>query len=251
MVGIICNDDHDVFAAVARRLERAGVSVRFFEPGRPLGEADIADLSLLMNKKVAPASMDALAHAERTGLRTWNGYWTVVLGLRLVGYSALEHVGFQVPPVSLEEPDGEYVAKTLADWHFRPDPERNGEGDIYQELVPATPVDYKYYAVDTGSDIRVRVLKTTSKLHGPKEPIALVEPEPRLADRVRDLMRLTDSQALGVDCVRADGKYWAVDVNPAMSFRNAEMEAELAASVLARLSPTGTGEVVGAESTRA
>jgi hypothetical protein len=234
-VGLVCNEGHAVFGAVAERLERAGVAVEFFEPGRPLGEAELSGLSLLMNKKVDPESFRALAWAERNGLPTWNGYRTLLLGMRMVGYRALERVGFRVPPVSTEKPPGEYVAKTLVDWHFHPDPERNGEGDVYQELVPATPVDYKYYGVDTGTETEVRVLRTTSKLHGEKVPLGLVEPEPGLAAKLRDLMGLTDSQALGVDVVEADGEWWAVDVNPAMSFRNAGMEPALAASVFERL----------------
>lgn len=245
-VGFICNADHDVFAAVARRLAAAGVAVEFFEPGRPLGTEALSPLSLLLNKKVDPESVRALAWAERNGLRTWNGYRTVLLGLRLVGYSALERVGFRVPPVHTEPPAGDHVAKTLADWHFHPDPERNGEGDLYQEFVPADPVDDKYYAVDTGERIVVRVLRTTSKLQGEKRPLGLVDPDPALARKVRRLVRLTGSQALGVDVVEAEGTHYAVDVNPAMSFRHAGMEGELAASVLAMLAdgPADAGATV-------
>ncbi|MFC7133209.1 MULTISPECIES: hypothetical protein [Salinibaculum] len=245
-VGLICNADHDIFADVARRLEAAGITVTFFEPGRRLTDADLADLALLMNKKVDPESFHALLAAQRLGVPTWNGFRTLLLGVRLLGYQKLRDVGFRVPPTHLTRPDGQHVAKTHVDWHFRPDPELNGEGDVYQELVPATPVDYKYYAVDTGSDIVVQVLKTTSKLRGEKRPLGLVEPDPDLARQVRALLRRTGTQALGVDCVRADGQYWAVDVNPAMSFRNAAMVPDLVESVLARL-PGGTDSVDAAE----
>lgn len=245
-VGLICNETHAVFGEVAARLEAAGVGVQFFEPGRVLDADDLDGLSLLMNKKVDPASFYALARAERDGLPTWNGYRTMLLGMRLVGYRALERVGCRVPPVSFERPDGAYVAKTLADWHFEPDPELGGDGDIYQELVPASPFDYKYYAVDTGDDVSVRVLRTTSKLHGEKEPLGFVEPDPELDTRVRRLLRLTGSQALGVDFVEADGEFWAVDVNPAMSFRHVGMEPDLVTSVLARLDVGSETAVVDA-----
>jgi glutathione synthase/RimK-type ligase-like ATP-grasp enzyme len=234
-VGLICDADHDVFAAVARRLEAAGVDVRFFEPGRVLDAAAVEGLSLLMNKKVDPASLHALTLAEEAGVPTWNGVQTMLLGVRVVGYWFLERAGFRVPDVELEEPEGEYVAKTFVDWHFHPDPEVDGDGDVYQPLLPATPVDYKYYAVDTGGDVEVRVLRTTSKLHGEKEPLGTTAPDPDLAANLRRLLGLTDSQALGVDVVEADGDRWAVDVNPAMSFRNAGMVDELVASVVAAL----------------
>jgi hypothetical protein len=245
-VGIICNDDHSVFGAVADRVETAGATVEFFEPGRALDDDDLCGLSLLMNKKVDPESFRALARAERNGIATWNGYRTLLLGMRLVGYRALEHVGFRVPPVSFEQPDCEYVAKTLADWHFHPDPEKNGDGDIYQKYLTATPLDYKYYAVDTGSGIEVRVLQTTSKLQGEKRPLGLVDPNPGLAAKLRRLVRRTESQALGVDCIEADGEFWAVDVNPAMSFRHAGLEAELADSVCRTLTESTVSDWVSA-----
>jgi hypothetical protein len=234
-VGLICNEGHSVFGEVAERLGGEGISVEFFEPGQVVDEDDLRGLTLLMNKKVDPASLHALTWAERNDLVTWNGYRTMLLGMRPMGYALLEHVGFRVPEFTFEKPSTDYVAKTFADWHFHPDPELNGEGDVYQRLVPAAPVDYKYYAVDVGTDIEVRVLKTTSKLHGEKEPLRLVSPEPRFADRLRSLMRLTDSQALGVDLVEGDDGFWAVDVNPAMSFRNAGMVDHLVESVLHRL----------------
>jgi len=245
-VGLICNPDHDVFGVVADRLRRRGLRVTVFAPGRELTEPELAELDLLMNKKVAPASVRALAAAERRGLATWNGYWTVLLGARFVGYSALERAGARVPPAATDPPEGEYVAKSPVDWHTAPDPERNGEGTVYQELVAAEPVDYKYYAVDTGRETVVRVLRTTSKLHGEKRPLGMVEPAPGPAATVRRLLALTDTQAIGVDFLRAEGEWYAVDVNPAMSFRNAGMETELVASVLARLPATAAQPLVDA-----
>jgi len=235
-VGLICNEDHAVFSRVADRLAAAGVRVSVFEPGRPLDDDTLGDLSLLMNKKVDPASLSALVRAERRGLPTWNGSQTMLLGVRLLGYRLLEEVGLRVPPVFFEPPPGDYVAKPFVDWHFRGDPVLNGEGDLYQEYVAAAHVDEKYYAVDVGPEITVRVLETTSKLHSDeKEPLGLVDPDPDIASRVRRLLRLTGSQAIGVDVVEGERASWAVDVNPAMSFRHTGMEDELAASVLAVL----------------
>lgn len=224
-----------MFSVVARRLRGRNVAVRFFEPGRAVGDEELTDLTLLMNKKVDPHSYRALRRAESLGIRTWNGTTTMLLGARLVGYHVLERAGARVPPVTLEKPDGDYVAKTYFDWHFHPDPELNGEGDVYQELVEADPVDYKYYAVDTGDDVVVRVLRARSKLRGEKEPLGIESPDPEPAEQVREVMRLTDTQAIDVDFVEADGQYWAVDVNPAMSFRGASMKDELVESVLATL----------------
>lgn len=235
---MICNPDHDVFTEVAEKLRRSGLDVEFFRPGRAIAPEDLQSLTLLMNKKVDPHSFRALAWAESHGIPVWNGYRTMLLGARLIGYNALERVGCRVPPVSTEKPDGPYVAKTYFDWHFHPDPELNGEGDLYQELLPTDPVDYKYYAVDVGDSIEVRVLLSTSKLYGEKEYLDVVDPDPEPAACVRRLMTLVDAQAIGVDFVRSDGEYWAVDVNPAMSFRGAEMESALAASALARIEAT-------------
>lgn len=244
-VGLVCNEEHDVFSGVTARLERLGIETTFFEPGRRLEEADLSGLSLLMNKKVDPESFRALAWAESNGLPTWNGFVPLLLGIRPLGDWALDRVGFRVPPGSFVRPAGDYVAKTLVDFHSQPDPVLNGYGQWYQEHVPAPAIDYKYYAVATGSAIEVRVLKTTSKLHGAKRPLELVTPDPDLADTVRRLVTMTDAQALGVDLVVAEGQYWAVDVNPAPSFRHTGMEHDLVASILARL--VATRERVGAD----
>lgn len=234
-IGIICNEEHDVFSAVAARLERLGAETRFFEPGRALEAADLSGLSLLMNKKVDVESFRALARAESNGLPTWNGFVPLLLGIRPIGDWALDRAGFRVPPGSFEKPAEDHVAKSLVDFHSQPDPVLNGDGEWYQVHVPAPAIDYKYYAIATGSSNEVRVLKTTSKLHGEKRPLELVAPDPDLADKLRRLVAMTDAQALGVDLVVAEGQYWAVDVNPAPSFRHTGMEDELVASVLARL----------------
>jgi hypothetical protein len=236
-IGFICKPDHDVFRPLATRLEEAGATVEFFQSASVVDAAALERLSLLVNKKVEPSSFGLLARAERSGLATWNGYPTVLLGLRMVGYRALERAGFPVPPVSTEKPDQEYIAKSLADYHGQPPPERNGEGDIYQVFLDATPVDYKYYAVDTGSAIAVKVFRTTPKLDGDPRVRNRCDADPLVATRLRRLLRAVDAQALGVDCRKSRQQYYAVDVNPAMSFRNTAMENALYESLLSRVPP--------------
>ena len=231
-MGLVCRRDHEVFGAVARRLEAAGLTVTFFDPGTPIATESLADLSLLVNKAAHPESFRALAWAERHGLPTWNGYETALLAFRLVGYRALEWVGFEVPPVSTTPPAGPHLTKRIVDWNPAVD---TPVPVFHQELVDARPVDYKYYAVDTGDEIRTQTLLTTSKRLGPKRSLGLVTPHPFLAAKLRLLLRTTGSQALGVDFVEADQQFWAVDLNPAPSFADVAMVEPLTDSILARL----------------
>lgn len=235
-IGLVCNPDHEVFAAVAAELEARGFEVAFLEPSRPVEPATIASLDLLANKKVTPASFRALRDAERLGVPTWNGATTMLLGARLVGLRALEAVGFAVPATTLEPPATPYVAKPRFDWLGGPDPVVNGAGDVYQPLLPAAPVDDKYYGVDDGDRVHVRALRSRSKLYGEKEPLAVVEPDPAVAEKVRALMAKTDAQAIGVDVIWSRGEPVAVDVNPSMSCRHVGLEPALADSMAARVS---------------
>jgi hypothetical protein len=239
-IGLICDAGHSVFSVVAEDLEDRGFRVEFFEPGQRVAPGTIDGLDLLANKKVDPESFRALRYAERHDVPTWNGYTTATLGARLVGLTALEAVGFEVPRTTREKPAGEYVAKSLFDWHDADGPELNGEGDVYQELLPAKPIDDKYYAVDDGDRIHVRLVLTESKLSGSKEYLGRGDPVPSVAANLRRLLERTGSQAIGVDVVRSHGEYYAVDVNPAMSFRNAGLETELADSMAAGVRAAGT-----------
>lgn len=232
LVGFVCRPDHEVFRAVARRVEEAGARTTFFQPGERLDQATLSELSLLVNKAVHPASFQALAWAERNGLPAWNGYETSLLAFRLLGYRALEQVGFHVPETSTSPPDGEYLTKRIVDWSV---PAVGPVPEFYQRLVPARPIDYKYYVVDTGTEIRTQALLTTSKRLGPKRALGLVTPHPFLAAKLRLLVRFTGAQALGVDFVEAEGQFWAVDLNSAPSFEDIGMVGPLTESVLARL----------------
>lgn len=231
-VGLVCPRDDEVFGAVARRLDAAGVTATFFEPGSPLAVESLLDLSLLVNVATHPESFRALARAERNGIQTWNGYETALLGFKLVGYRALERVGFDVPTVSTTPPEGAYLTKRIVDWH----PDVDTPVPVFhQELVDGRPVDYRYYVVDTGDEVRTRTLLTTSKRLGARRSLGLVTPHPFLAAKLRLLLRTTGSKALGVDFVKADQQFWAVDLDPAPSFADVGMVGPLTDSILARL----------------
>ena len=148
-IGFLCKTSKPVFTEVAERLRNEGFQVRFFHPRSELAERQTADLSLIVNKKTLPVALPGLRRARRAGTPLWNNLQaTILFSSRLVGLRALSKAGFHTPAVSFEKPEGEYVAKGYYVWHD--EPELNGEGDFYHELIPTEPVDYKYYAVDDG-----------------------------------------------------------------------------------------------------
>jgi len=234
-IGILCQKHKPVFSDVAERLRNAGFRVRFFHPETPPSREHLADLSVLVNKKTLPGALPALRHARRTGTALWNNLQaTVLFSSRLVGLYALSAMGFHTPEVSFEKPDGEYVAKGYYIWDD--EPELNGEGDFYQELIPTEPVDYKYYAVDDGARIHVAGRRVTSKLYGEKQFLDQLEVKPALAASLRALVARFDLRGVGVDLVKdADGQYWAVDVNLAAGYRDTGLEPALTDSVIASL----------------
>jgi hypothetical protein len=223
LVGIICNEDHQTFGPVADQLRSRGYDVEFFQPGVELYPTDLDRLALLVNKKTEPASYRALQYAETHGIPTWNGTTAFLLNARLVAKKALEVAGFRVPPVSFEPPDGPYVAKEVFDWHTQAVPTVGGEGDFYEPLLDAEPFDFKYYIVDDGLTRHVRCVLARSKLYGEKECLGLVDPDPDVVPKLEHLLALTGARALGVDVVVAEGTNYAVDVNPTMSFRDADL----------------------------
>ncbi|MEF8814427.1 MAG: hypothetical protein V5A55_11495, partial [Halovenus sp.] len=161
--------------------------VRFFHPQSPLSPDHVADLSVIVNKKTLPSALPTLRHARRAGTVLWNNLQAVILfSSRLVGLRALSEMGFLIPEVSFEKPDGEYVAKGYYIWND--EPELNGEGDFYQELIPTEPVDYKYYAVNDGSQIHVAGRRVTSKLYGEKQFLGQIETKPALQRRSEILL---------------------------------------------------------------
>lgn len=235
-IGIVGEADHDVFAAVADRVRDQGVRVQFLDPGRELRPATVAGLDLLAAKTLSPSVVRAVRVAERRGVPTWNGSRTTLLASRAVGHRVLEATDCPVPPLSPRRPDSQYVAKSLFDWYDAPDPELNGEGALYQPYVAGPPVDHKYYAVDTGREVVVRAVRASSKLRTEKRYLGAGTPAPGPERCVRTVLSVADANAVGVDFVQSDGDYYAVDVNPATSFRHAELESQLASSLLAALS---------------
>lgn len=234
-IGILCKLEQPVFAEVADGLREQGYRVQFFEPQADLTTADIDELSLVVNKQVFPHNLETLWYARRTGTPLWNNLTaTILFASRLNGLAALKAVGFRTPEVTFEKPDGEYVAKDDCIWDG--DPELNGEGDFYQELVQTRPVDYKYYAVNDGSRIHVAGRCVTSKLYGPKRFLCPAQERPTLASRLRKLVDRFDLRGVGVDFVRdPEDRFWAIDVNLAAGYRNTGLEVALSNSIGTRL----------------
>jgi glutathione synthase/RimK-type ligase-like ATP-grasp enzyme len=233
-IGITCPDDHPVFSVVGDALADRGHAVTYFDPTESIPEADLAALDLLAHKRTRPASVRALLAAERLGVRTWNSATGVVACVSRLSQSCLlAGVGFAVPATYREKPAGDYVAKALYHWDMGP--EVNGEGDVYEELLPADPVDHKYYLVDDGERIRAVTLRATSKLRGEKRVLGETDPVDEHVRRAGILMDRLGMCALGVDVVRADGAWYAVDLNPCPSFEATGLEDALVNSILARL----------------
>jgi hypothetical protein len=234
-IGILGKEDKPVFSDVAERLRNAGFQVRFIHPRSNLSPDHLADLSLVVNKKTLPRAFSALRHARRTGTALWNNFQAMVLfSSRLVGLQALSEMGFLTPDVTFEKPDGEYVAKGYYIWND--EPELDGEGDFYQELIPTEPIDYKYYAVNDGSRIHVAGRRVTSKLYGEKQFLGQIQIRPALAASLRELVDQFGLRGVGVDLVKGhDGQYWAVDINLAAGYRDTGLEPALTESIITSL----------------
>ncbi len=238
-IGILCQKHKPVFREVADRLRNEGFRVRFFDPQSQLSVEQIADLSVIVNKKTLPSALPALRHAHREGTPLWNNLQaTILFSSRLVGLRALSEMGFRTPPVTFEKPTIEYVAKGYYIWDG--EPELNGEGDFYQELIPTDPVDYKYYAVNDGEQIHVAGKRVTSKLYREKQFVGDTQVRPALAASLRQLVERFDLRGVGVDFVRdAEDQYWAVDVNLAAGYRDSGLEPALTKSIISSL-PSGS-----------
>ena len=234
-IGLLCKDDQPVFTTVAERLRDAGLVVQFFDPRAELSSTQIDDLSLLVNKQVFPHVFPALRYAQQTGTPIWNNLpATIAFSSRLIGLTALEAAGFRTPPVWFEKPEDEYVAKDYFIWHS--DPELNGEGDFYQELIPTEPVDYKYYAVHDGTQVQTAGRRVTSKLYGQKRFLSQAQTRQKLTTRLRRLVERADLRGVGVDFVKdTQNRFWAVDVNLAAGYRNTGLEPALYESITACL----------------
>ncbi|WP_436925761.1 hypothetical protein [Halosimplex amylolyticum] len=234
-IGLLCKTNKPVFTEVAERLRDAGYRVRYFHPRSGLSPRQAADLSLIVNKKTLPVALPSLWHARQVGTPLWNNLQaTIALSSRLLGLRAVSEAGILTPDVTFEKPPGEYVAKGFNVWDD--DPELNGEGDFYQELIPTEPVDFKYYAVNDGEQTRVAGKRVTSKLYGQKRLLGGIQTRPALASSLRQLVERFDLRGVGVDLVEDDdGQFWAVDVNLAAGYRDTALESALTASIVSRL----------------
>ncbi|MFB6074019.1 MAG: histidine kinase [Haloarculaceae archaeon] len=229
-IGIACTPGHPVFSVVADALSARGHETTYLDPTGPIDRDTLASLSLFVSKHTRPATVRALIDAERLGVPTWNSATGVqACASRFSQLSVLEGVGFAVPEASREKPDGDYVAKGL--FHWDETIEVNGDGDLYETLLPADPVDYKYYSVDDGQHRRTVVLRATSKLEGEKTVLGRAEPLPEHVARIESLMALLDMRSLGVDLLCADETWYAVDLNPCPSFVGTGLEDALVASI--------------------
>ena len=233
-IGITVEPDHPVFGVVCDRLTADGHEVRYFDSNEPIPADDMQDLSLFVVKHTRPASIRALLAAERLGVPTWNSATGVqACATRFSQLCSLSGVGFTVPSASREKPAGEYVSKQL--YHWESAPEVNGEGDCYEELLDAEPVDFKYYVVDDGDAHHAVVLKATSKLYAEKRVLGEATPEPAHVDRIVALMDELGMRGLGVDLISVDGDWYAVDLNPCPGFAETGLENALVASIEAAL----------------
>lgn len=155
-IGITAPSDHPVFSVVGERLSERGYTVSYFDANTPIDREKLEDLALFVHKQTRPASVRALITAERLGVPTWNSATGVVACVsRFSQLCLLSGVGFAVPVASQTKPTGNYVAKGL--YHWGTAPEVNGDGDVYEELLPADPIDFKYYVVNTGTSCRTTV----------------------------------------------------------------------------------------------
>jgi hypothetical protein len=233
-IGITCPADHPVFSVVGETLVDRGHRVSYFDPNERVERTALAELSLFVSKRTRPASVRTLIDAERLGVSTWNSATGVLACVsRFSQLCLLSGAGFAVPDASRTKPPGDYVAKKLYHWEMTP--EVNGEGDVYEELLPADPVDHKYYAVDDGESCRTTVLRATSKLWGEKRILGEGEPVTEHVRRIESLVERLGMSSLGVDLIRAGDRWYAVDVNPCPSFVGTGFEDALVDSIESRL----------------
>lgn len=229
-IGITAPSDHPVFSVVGKRLSERGYTVSYFDANTPIDREELEGLALFVHKRTRPASVRAVIMAERLGVSTWNSATGVVACVsRFSQLCLLTGVGFAIPTASRTKPTGDYVAKGL--YHWDTSPEVNGDGDVYEELLPADPIDFKYYVVDTGTSYRTTVLRATSKLWGEKRVLGVTDPIQEHVDRITSLMKRLDMRSIGVDVIRTDDGWYAVDINPCPSFAQTGLESALVDSM--------------------
>jgi hypothetical protein len=237
-IGVICEPDDAVFGRAAERLAARGFDVEFLRPGEPIRPDDIDALDALANSAVCRQSFAALSYADRNGVETWNGFFpTTALSCRLVVLNALEQIGYRVPEIAFERPEGEFVGRSRFRW--------NGptgvaaEPAFYQEAVAAEPAVERYYALDDGVETHLQALTVRTALTEKGPLLEETKVRVQLATRIRELLDRFDARAIGVDFVVDEhDECHAVDINPVPSFDGAGMDRRLADS-LASLTTIG------------
>jgi len=229
-VGITAPADHPFFAGIGDRLTDRGHRVSFFDADTVVPRSTLAELTVFVSKRTRPASIRSLRAAADLGVATWNSPTGVLAcASRLSQLCLLEGVGFDVPAAGSTPPDGEYVAKGL--YHWSGPPERGGDGDVYEELLVADPIDFKYYVVDTGDGHEAAVVRATSKLWGEKRIVGTTDPDPTIVDRITTLLTRLDMRGIGVDVLHTPDGWYAVDLNPCPSFVGTGLETAIVASI--------------------
>ncbi|MFB6104462.1 MAG: hypothetical protein ABEJ57_05170 [Halobacteriaceae archaeon] len=238
-IGITVEAGHPFFSEIGDRLAERGHTVSFLDPETVVPRSTLAELSLFVSKRTRPASIASLRSAADLGVTTWNSPTGVIAAAtRFSQLCLLEGVGFDVPAAGRTKPAGEYVAKGR--YHWSGPPERGGEGDIYEELLAADPIDFKYYVVDTGDDYEAAVVRATSKPWDEKRIVGTTDPDPTIVDRITTLLSHLDMRGIGVDVLHTPDGWYAVDLNPCPSFVGTDLERAVLTSIedcLATVSP--------------
>lgn len=110
-------------------------------------------------------------------------------------------------------------------------PEVNGAGDVYEELLPADPIDFKYYVVHDGTPSRTTVLRATSKLWDEKRVLGETDPVHKHVNRITALMKQLGMCGISVDLIRTDKGWYAVDLEPWASFKQSGLQDALVDSI--------------------
>jgi len=237
-IGVICEPDDTVFGRAAERLAARGFGVEFFPPGEPIRPGDIDALDALANSAVCRQSFAALSYADRNGVETWNGFFpTTALSCRLIVLNALERIGYRVPEITFERPDGDHVAKSRFRWNGSAGVD--GDPEFYQEAIGAESAIERYYALDDGVETHLQALTVRTELTQQGPLLEETEVRVQLATRIRELLDGFDARAIGVDFVIDEhGECYAVDMTPVPGFEGAGMDRRLADS-LASLTTIG------------
>lgn len=230
-IGITGDRDHAVFGIVGDRLTADGYRVTFLDPTNPIPDQTLQQLAVYVPPHVTPATIQAIHRVADLDIPTWNSAIGITSGAsRFTQYCLLEGVGFTVPETYHTKPEtGDYVAQGL--YHWSDPPIRNGDGDLYEEYLETDGVDYKYYVVDTGTAYRSTVLRVTSKFDDEQRVLGTSNPFDPHLDRITSLMADLSLRGVGVDLVRVQDEWIAVDLNLGPGFIDAGLAEAIVESI--------------------